>query len=91
MATYLGEIQRKQMINRDIPHFINTQTLRFQHVTKAFQSKDVPSFVLPVIRNSKRLLTMFLKAICLEKNPRKQMTNRDVPHFSTNKQPPNPN
>jgi|JI10StandDraft_1071094.scaffolds.fasta_scaffold4072676_1 hypothetical protein len=36
MATYLGEIQRKQMTNRD-PYFINTQTLRFQHVTKAFQ------------------------------------------------------
>jgi hypothetical protein len=65
MAMYLGEIQRKQMTNRDVPYFINTQTLRFQHVTKAFQSNDVPSFVLPVIRNLKRLYTMFLKAICL--------------------------
>ena len=24
---------RKQMTNRDVPHFIHTQTLRFQHVT----------------------------------------------------------
>jgi hypothetical protein len=55
MATYLGEIQRKQMTNRDVPHFINKHTLRFQHVTKAFQSNDVPSFVLSVIRNLKKL------------------------------------
>jgi hypothetical protein len=49
------------------PILSNTQTLRFQHVTKTFQSNDVPSFVLPVIRNLKRLQTMFLKAICLGK------------------------
>jgi hypothetical protein len=42
---------REQMTKRDIPHFIHIQTLRFQHITKAFQSKDVPSFVLLDIRN----------------------------------------
>jgi hypothetical protein len=43
---------------RRTPFFINTQTLRFQHVTKAFQSNDVPSFVLPVILNFDRNRTV---------------------------------
>jgi hypothetical protein len=34
---------REKMTNRDVLQFFHTQTLRFQHVTKAFQSK----YVLP--------------------------------------------
>jgi hypothetical protein len=42
---------REQMTNRDVPHFIHTQTLRIQHVINAFQSNNVPISVLLVKRN----------------------------------------
>jgi hypothetical protein len=51
---FVGHMLRKnprEQITRDIPHFIHTQTLRFQHVTKAFQSNNVPLLVLLVMRN----------------------------------------
>jgi hypothetical protein len=58
---------REQITNRDIPHFIHTQTLRFQHVTKAFQSNNVPLLLL--------LVNNVLEGHMLRKNPREQMTN----------------
>ena len=76
------------MTNRDVPHFIHTQTLRFQHVTKASQQYAIIG--APSYKELVKTVNNVLEGHMLRKNPREQMTNRDVPHFF-HTQTPNPN
>jgi hypothetical protein len=68
------------MTNIDVPHFINTQTQRFQHVLK-LSSPRCAIICAPSYEELEKTVDNVLEGHMLRKNPRKQMTSRDIPHF----------
>ncbi len=75
---------RKQMTNRDVPHFSTHKPWGFSMLQK-LSSPTMCHYHAPSYQELVKTVNKVLEGHRLRKNQREQMTNRDVPHFTHNK------